>query len=90
VHLFLGYSTLLSVLGVRCLPRHTFLQYVDHGLLQLTEPFVSRLMTGTNLTIRIYIMFLKAVYLYIVCTYTIGRLHPSPMNFFLQHIHGLY
>lgn len=44
-----GYSTLLSVLGVRCLPQHTFLQYVDHGLLQLTEPFVSRLMTGTNL-----------------------------------------
>ncbi|ROI15516.1 Gamma-secretase-activating protein [Anabarilius grahami] len=43
-----GYSTLLSVLGVRCLPRHTFLQYVDHGLLQLTEPFVSRLMTGLD------------------------------------------
>ncbi|XP_057180609.1 gamma-secretase-activating protein isoform X1 [Triplophysa rosa] len=43
-----GYSTLLSVLGVRCLPRHTFLQYVDHGLLQLTEPFVSRLMTDLD------------------------------------------
>uniref|UniRef100_A0A671SN45 Gamma-secretase-activating protein C-terminal domain-containing protein n=1 Tax=Sinocyclocheilus anshuiensis TaxID=1608454 RepID=A0A671SN45_9TELE len=45
---FLGYSTLLSVLGVRCLPQHTFLQYVDHGLLQLTEPFVSRLMTDLD------------------------------------------
>ncbi|KAG9339120.1 hypothetical protein JZ751_024151 [Albula glossodonta] len=43
-----GYHTLLSVLGVRCLPRHTFLQYVDHGLLQLTEPFVSRLMTDLD------------------------------------------
>ncbi|KAA0721078.1 Gamma-secretase-activating protein [Triplophysa tibetana] len=43
-----GYSTLLSVLGIRCLPRHTFLQYVDHGLLQLTEPFVSRLMTDLD------------------------------------------
>lgn len=43
-----GYSTLLSVLGVRCLPQHTFLQYVDHGLLQLTEPFVSRLMTDLD------------------------------------------
>ncbi|XP_076862583.1 gamma-secretase-activating protein isoform X2 [Brachyhypopomus gauderio] len=40
-----GYSTLLTVLGMRCLPRHTFLQYVDHGFLQLTEAFVSRLMT---------------------------------------------
>uniref|UniRef100_A0A4W5KIF7 Gamma-secretase-activating protein C-terminal domain-containing protein n=1 Tax=Hucho hucho TaxID=62062 RepID=A0A4W5KIF7_9TELE len=37
-----GYHTLLAVLGVRCLPRHTFLQYVDHGVLQLTETFVSR------------------------------------------------
>ncbi|KAI4902672.1 hypothetical protein NFI96_030024 [Prochilodus magdalenae] len=43
-----GYSTLLTVLGVRCLPRHTFLQYVDHGFLQLTEPFVSRLMTDLD------------------------------------------
>uniref|UniRef100_UPI003AAC32F3 gamma-secretase-activating protein-like n=1 Tax=Centroberyx gerrardi TaxID=166262 RepID=UPI003AAC32F3 len=40
-----GYHTLLAVLGVRCLPHHTFLQYLDHGLLQLTETFVSRLMT---------------------------------------------
>uniref|UniRef100_A0A3B1JA46 Gamma-secretase activating protein n=1 Tax=Astyanax mexicanus TaxID=7994 RepID=A0A3B1JA46_ASTMX len=43
-----GYSTLLTVLGVRCLPRHTFLQYVDHGFLQLTDPFVSRLMTDLD------------------------------------------
>ncbi|KAJ8262058.1 hypothetical protein GJAV_G00161670 [Gymnothorax javanicus] len=43
-----GYHTLLSVLGVRCLHRHTFLQYVDHGLLQLTEPFVTRLMTDLD------------------------------------------
>ncbi|KAL0967222.1 hypothetical protein UPYG_G00249390 [Umbra pygmaea] len=39
-----GYHTLLAVLGLRCLPRHTFLQYLDHGILQLTETFVSRLM----------------------------------------------
>ncbi|KAK2834675.1 hypothetical protein Q7C36_015376 [Tachysurus vachellii] len=43
-----GYSTLLSVLGVRCLPRHTFLLYVDRGFLHLTEPFVSRLMTDLD------------------------------------------
>uniref|UniRef100_A0A671L3V2 Gamma-secretase-activating protein C-terminal domain-containing protein n=1 Tax=Sinocyclocheilus anshuiensis TaxID=1608454 RepID=A0A671L3V2_9TELE len=43
-----GYSTLLSVLGSRCLPQYTFLQYVDHGILQLTEPFVSRLMTDLD------------------------------------------
>ncbi|XP_048863306.1 gamma-secretase-activating protein isoform X2 [Brienomyrus brachyistius] len=43
-----GYHTLLSVLGMRCLPRYTFMQYVDHGLLQLTEPFVSRLMTDLD------------------------------------------
>ncbi|KAK0131348.1 Gamma-secretase-activating protein [Merluccius polli] len=42
-----GYNTMLSVLGVRCLPHHSFLQYVDHGLLQLTETLVTRLMTGT-------------------------------------------
>lgn len=36
------------MLGVRCLPRHTFLLYADHGILQLTEAFVSLLMTGTT------------------------------------------
>ncbi|KAI5614930.1 gamma-secretase-activating protein isoform X2 [Silurus asotus] len=43
-----GYSTLLSVLGVRCLPRHTFFLYVDQGFLHLTEPFVSRLLTDLD------------------------------------------
>uniref|UniRef100_A0A8C2XET9 Gamma-secretase-activating protein C-terminal domain-containing protein n=1 Tax=Cyclopterus lumpus TaxID=8103 RepID=A0A8C2XET9_CYCLU len=43
-----GYHTLLAVFAVRCLPHHTFLQYIDHGFLQLTETFVSRLMTGTE------------------------------------------
>ncbi|KAI3366792.1 hypothetical protein L3Q82_009456 [Scortum barcoo] len=46
-----GYHTLLAVFAVRCLPHHTFLQYIDHGVLQLTETFVSRLMTVTYLTI---------------------------------------
>nr|XP_061817418.1 gamma-secretase-activating protein-like isoform X3 [Nerophis lumbriciformis] len=40
-----GYHTLLAAFAVRCLPPHTFLQYVDHGFLRLTETFVSRLMT---------------------------------------------
>ncbi|KAF7229102.1 gamma-secretase-activating protein isoform X1 [Nothobranchius furzeri] len=43
-----GYHTLLSVFAVRCLPHHTFLQYIDHGFLQLTETFVSRLMTDLD------------------------------------------
>ncbi|XP_060770256.1 gamma-secretase-activating protein [Neoarius graeffei] len=43
-----GYSTLLSVLAVRCLPHYTFLLYVDNGFLHLTEPFVSRLMTDLD------------------------------------------
>ncbi|XP_068587479.1 gamma-secretase-activating protein isoform X1 [Cebidichthys violaceus] len=43
-----GYHTLLAVFAVRCLPRHTFLQYIDHGFLQLTEIFVSRLMTDLD------------------------------------------
>lgn len=42
-----GYHTLLAVFAVRCLPHHTFIQYIDHGVVQLTETFVSRLMTGT-------------------------------------------
>ncbi|XP_053719465.1 gamma-secretase-activating protein isoform X1 [Synchiropus splendidus] len=41
----LGFNSLLSVLALRCLPRHTFLQYLDHRCLQLTESFVCRLMT---------------------------------------------
>ncbi|CAG12089.1 unnamed protein product, partial [Tetraodon nigroviridis] len=43
-----GYHTLLAMLAVRCLPHHTFLQYIDHGILQLTETFVSRLMTDLD------------------------------------------
>lgn len=43
-----GYNTVLSVLGVRCLTHHCFLQYVDHGLLQLTETLVTRLMTDLD------------------------------------------
>lgn len=43
-----GYHTLLAVFAVRCLPHHTFLQYIDHGVVQLTETFVSRLMTDLD------------------------------------------
>ncbi|XP_074554153.1 gamma-secretase-activating protein [Halichoeres trimaculatus] len=43
-----GYHTLLSVFAVRVLPQHTFLQYIDHGVLQLTETFVSRIMTDLD------------------------------------------
>ncbi|XP_034529315.1 gamma-secretase-activating protein isoform X2 [Notolabrus celidotus] len=43
-----GYHTLLSVFAVRVLPHHTFLQYIDHGVLQLTETFVSRIMTDLD------------------------------------------
>ncbi|KAM9846151.1 gamma-secretase-activating protein [Aulostomus maculatus] len=43
-----GYHTLLAVLAVRCLPLHTFLQYIDQGFLLLTETFVSRLMTDLD------------------------------------------
>ncbi|KAJ0012449.1 hypothetical protein NQD34_016783 [Periophthalmus magnuspinnatus] len=43
-----GFHTLLAVLAVRCLPRHSFLQYIDHKLLQLTETFVARLMTDLD------------------------------------------
>uniref|UniRef100_A0A673BT06 Gamma-secretase-activating protein C-terminal domain-containing protein n=1 Tax=Sphaeramia orbicularis TaxID=375764 RepID=A0A673BT06_9TELE len=42
-----GYNTLLAVFAVRCLPHPTFLQYIDHKLLQLTETFVSRPMEQT-------------------------------------------
>ncbi|XP_055009629.1 gamma-secretase-activating protein isoform X1 [Boleophthalmus pectinirostris] len=43
-----GFHTLLAVLAVRCLPHHSFLQYIDHKLLQLTETFVARLMTDLD------------------------------------------
>lgn len=43
-----GFHTLLAVFGVRCLPHHSFLQYLDHRLLQLTDTFVARLMTDLD------------------------------------------
>ncbi|XP_072311000.1 gamma-secretase-activating protein [Eucyclogobius newberryi] len=43
-----GFHTLLAVFAVRCLPQHSFLQYIDHKLLQLTETFVARLMTDLD------------------------------------------
>ncbi|XP_069565334.1 gamma-secretase-activating protein isoform X1 [Brachyistius frenatus] len=43
-----GFHTLFAVLAVRCLPHHTFLQYIDHGFLLLTETFVTRLMTDLD------------------------------------------
>uniref|UniRef100_A0A3Q2YSH4 Gamma-secretase-activating protein C-terminal domain-containing protein n=1 Tax=Hippocampus comes TaxID=109280 RepID=A0A3Q2YSH4_HIPCM len=45
-----GYHTLLAALALRCLPQRTFLQYVDHRFLRLTDTFVSRLMTGAQRT----------------------------------------
>lgn len=43
-----GYQTLFAVFAVRCIPHQTILQYIDHGFLQLTETFVSRLMTDLD------------------------------------------
>ncbi|XP_023808254.1 gamma-secretase-activating protein isoform X2 [Oryzias latipes] len=43
-----GYHTLFAVFAIRCLPHNTFLQYIDHGFLQLTETFASRLMTDLD------------------------------------------
>ncbi|XP_067861086.1 gamma-secretase-activating protein isoform X2 [Heptranchias perlo] len=38
-----GYHTIHIILGVRCLPLHTLLHYIDHGVLHPTELFVTRL-----------------------------------------------
>ncbi|XP_051912085.1 gamma-secretase-activating protein isoform X2 [Hippocampus zosterae] len=43
-----GYHTLLAALALRCLPHRTFLQYVDHRFLRLTDTFVSRLLTDLD------------------------------------------
>ncbi|XP_030072947.1 gamma-secretase-activating protein isoform X2 [Microcaecilia unicolor] len=48
-----GFQTLHTMLGIRCLPLHTLLHYVDNGVLQLTETCVTRLLkdldnTGNN------------------------------------------
>ncbi|NWW37717.1 GSAP protein, partial [Panurus biarmicus] len=39
-----GFHTLHLGLGVRCLPLHTLLHYIDNGVLQLTETCVRRLL----------------------------------------------
>ncbi|NWH32060.1 GSAP protein, partial [Chloropsis hardwickii] len=41
---FIGFHTLHLGLGVRCLPLHTLLHYIDSGVLQLTETCVRRLL----------------------------------------------
>uniref|UniRef100_A0A8D2LWC7 Gamma-secretase-activating protein C-terminal domain-containing protein n=1 Tax=Varanus komodoensis TaxID=61221 RepID=A0A8D2LWC7_VARKO len=38
--------TLHVGLGVRCLPLHTLLHYIDHGVLRLTEKYVIMLLKG--------------------------------------------
>ncbi|KAK7913611.1 hypothetical protein WMY93_013822 [Mugilogobius chulae] len=45
-----GFHTLLAVFAVRCLPQQSFLQYIDHKLIQLTETFVARLMKDLDNT----------------------------------------
>uniref|UniRef100_A0A8C5TN86 Gamma-secretase activating protein n=1 Tax=Malurus cyaneus samueli TaxID=2593467 RepID=A0A8C5TN86_9PASS len=42
-----GFHTLHLGLGVRCLPLHTLLHYIDNGVLQLTETCVRKLLKGT-------------------------------------------
>ena len=44
--LFPGFHTMHTILGVRCLPLHNLLHYIDHGVLLLTEAAVTRLMKG--------------------------------------------
>ncbi|NXM64644.1 GSAP protein, partial [Illadopsis cleaveri] len=39
-----GFHTLHLGLGVRCLPLHTLLHYIDNGILQLTETCVKKLL----------------------------------------------
>lgn len=39
-----GFHTLHLVLGVRCLPLHTLLHYIDNGVLHLTETCVRKLL----------------------------------------------
>nr|XP_033814150.1 gamma-secretase-activating protein isoform X2 [Geotrypetes seraphini] len=48
-----GFQTLHTMLGIRCLPLHTLLHYIDNGVIQLTETCVTRLLkdldnTGNN------------------------------------------
>lgn len=44
---FIGFHSLHLGLGVRCLPLHTLLHYIDNGVLQLTETCVRKLLKGT-------------------------------------------
>ncbi|KAF4020038.1 hypothetical protein G4228_012005, partial [Cervus hanglu yarkandensis] len=46
----LGFHTLHMILGVRCLPLHNLLHYIDHGVLLLTEAAVTRLMKDLDNT----------------------------------------
>lgn len=48
---FIGFHTLHLGLGVRCLPLHTLLHYIDNGILQLTETCVRKLLKGTVHTV---------------------------------------
>ncbi|CAK6434604.1 unnamed protein product [Pipistrellus nathusii] len=45
-----GFHTLHMVLGVRCLPLHNLLHYIDSGVLLLTETAVTRLMQDLDNT----------------------------------------
>ncbi|XP_008050734.1 gamma-secretase-activating protein, partial [Carlito syrichta] len=47
-----GFHTLHTILGVRCLPLHNFLHYIDNGVLLLTETAVTRLMKDLDSTER--------------------------------------
>ncbi|XP_069443910.1 gamma-secretase-activating protein isoform X1 [Ovis canadensis] len=45
-----SFHTLHVILGVRCLPLHNLLHYIDHGVLLLTEAAVTRLMKDLDNT----------------------------------------
>ncbi|KAG8508433.1 Gamma-secretase-activating protein, partial [Galemys pyrenaicus] len=45
-----GFHTLHTILGVRCLPLHNLLHYIDNGVLLLTETAVTRLMKDLDNT----------------------------------------
>uniref|UniRef100_A0A8D0KXR9 Gamma-secretase activating protein n=1 Tax=Strix occidentalis caurina TaxID=311401 RepID=A0A8D0KXR9_STROC len=45
-----GFHTLHLGLGVRCLPLHTLLHYIDHGVLHLTETGVRKLLKDLDNT----------------------------------------
>uniref|UniRef100_A0A8C3TCZ1 Gamma-secretase-activating protein C-terminal domain-containing protein n=1 Tax=Chelydra serpentina TaxID=8475 RepID=A0A8C3TCZ1_CHESE len=46
----LSFHTLHMGLGVRCLPLHTLLHYIDNGVLQLTETFAIKLLKDLDNT----------------------------------------